>query len=91
MIINLSSFISGYPAKNTANYSSTKLFDDFLSRSIRNEHKDKIDFLSLRPALVTSLMTRKTDSFLHASPKQCVQGALKRVGKRNHCYGHWSH
>ena len=34
LIINLSSIIADYPAKNSANYSSTKCFDDFVSRSI---------------------------------------------------------
>lgn len=34
LIINLSSFLSDYPAANSANYSSTKLFDNFLSEAI---------------------------------------------------------
>ena len=28
---------------------------------------------------------------MHVNASQCVRGALKRVGKRNVCYGHWWH
>lgn len=67
------------------------MFDDFLSRALGYEYQGKIDFLSVRPGLVTTSMTRNTESAMHVSKDQCVKGALKAVGKREFTYGHWWH
>ena len=53
-IISLSSFGSLYPV---GLYSATKVFNDYFSRSLTQEYKDKIDSISLRPRVVTTPMS----------------------------------
>ncbi len=50
-----------------------------------------MDFLSVRPYLVTSSMTRDQKSFLHISSNQCATGVLKDLGKYSVSYGHYFH
>lgn len=53
-IISLSSSSVMFRLKYSSNYCSTKLFSDTLSLALEHEYGDKIDFLSLRPGLVTT-------------------------------------
>lgn len=53
-IITLSSYSMLMRLEDSANYCSTKLFDDILSRSLEYEYSSKVDFLSLRPGIVTT-------------------------------------
>ena len=57
-IINLSSVAGMRPMYSTPMYSPGKAFDDFFSRVISLEHGDKIDCISLRPAFVSTNLTR---------------------------------
>lgn len=75
----------------SVNYCSTKLFDDFLSRSLEYEYGNKVDFLSVRPALVTTSMARNLNSFLHVSKNQCAKGALNSLGRYSQYSGSWWH
>lgn len=53
-IISLSSYSMLMRLKNSVNYCSSKLFDDIFSRSLEYEYGSKIDFLSVRPGIVTT-------------------------------------
>lgn len=90
-IIFLSSYSTMMRLKYSVSYCATKLFNDFLSRALSQEHRDKIDFLSLKPGLVTTEMARNTKSFLHVNKNQCAIGALKSLGKYVVYAGSWWH
>ena len=91
-IINLSSFLGSKPIASRPIYSATKAYNDFLSRSLNFEHKDKIDILCLRPCHVSSPMTKnlKVGGFT-LSPDECAEGALKMLGYESWTHGHWKH
>ena len=90
-IINLSSSAIYANLKGSAHYCSTKCYDDILSRSLEYEYAHKIDFLSVRPALVTTPLTRGTQSFLHVNKNQCAAGSLRSLGHLSWTSGHWWH
>lgn len=90
-IITLSSFSIYADLRGSANYCSTKLYNDIFSRSIEYECSHKIDLLSVRPALVTTPLTRSTSSWLHASKNQCAGGSLKHLGYNSSTNGFWWH
>ena len=90
-VINLSSSAVYASLKGSAHYCSTKEFDDTLSRALQYEYRHKIDFISVRPALVTTPLTRGTTSFLHVNKNQCASGSLRSLGHVNWTSGHWWH
>lgn len=57
--------------KGTSHYCATKAFDDFFTRTVAYEYP-KIDFLSVRPYLVTTTLARNTKSILHTTPQKCA-------------------
>ena len=57
-IINISSFNGTRPIPPSPIYSATKVYDDFLSRSLNYEFSNNIDILSLRPLFVSTSMTK---------------------------------
>lgn len=66
-IINLSSAAATTDFGGASNYSATKTFDDYLSLAVEYELRGKIDILTARPFIVTTPMTRNTDSLIHTS------------------------
>ena len=90
-IINLSSFSSYFALVGGAGYCSSKLYDDFLSRALTYEYKEKIDFLSFKPLLVSTPLTRNLAGCLILNKNECVKGSLRVVGCRTESFGHWSH
>ena len=90
-IINLSSFSSYSALVGGAGYSSSKLYDDFFSRALAYENKNKIDILSFKPLLVSTPLTRNMSSLLTINKNQCVKGSLKAVGWSDETFGHLSH
>lgn len=89
-IINLSSGAAQNLIKGSSHYSATKSFDDFFTRTIAYEYL-KIDFLSVRPYLVTTTLARNLKSFLHVSPQKCAAGSLNDLGRYPVSYGDWFH
>lgn len=86
-IITLSSYSMLMRLEGSANYCSTKLFDDVLSRSLEYEYGHKVDFLSLRPGIVTTEMSRNTTTVLTVNRKQCTKGALNNLGRLSYSAG----
>lgn len=89
-VINLSSFAAHYDLPICAAYCAGKHFDDFFSKSLDYEYKE-VDFLSVRPALVTTPLTRNTSSLIHVNKNSCVRGSLRSLGHRRATYGHLWH
>ena len=91
-IINLSSVAGMRPMYSTPLYSPGKAFDDFFSRVISLEHGGKIDCISLRPAFVSTNLTRnKKVGGICISPQDCVQGCLQALGKTHYTNGALPH
>lgn len=91
-IINVASAAAQSLLKGSSHYCATKAFDDLFTRSLQVQYRDSpIDFLSLRPYLVTSPMARNQKTFLHVSANQCANGALNDLGKQSVSYGHFFH
>lgn len=77
---------------HSSHYCATKAYDDLFTRTVEVEYrKESVDFLSVRPYLVTSSMTRNQSTILHVSVNQCAKGALKDLGKYSVSYGHFYH
>lgn len=74
-----------------ANYASTKKYDDFLSLALTDEYGDKIDFLTARPYMVTTRMTKFTDSLLHTSAQSSAKRLVNSLGRKAICYGTFFH
>jgi hypothetical protein len=53
--------------------------------------REPIDFLSVKPYLVTSSMTMGQKSWLHVRCDQCAKGALRDLGKYSVSFGSYSH
>jgi short-subunit dehydrogenase len=91
-IINVASGSCQSLLYGTANYCATKAYEDLLTRSLATEYRNyHIDFMSLRPYLVTSSMTYGEKSLLHVTGEECAKGALKDLGRSLVSYGHWKH
>jgi len=91
-IINVSSGAALSALEYASNYCATKAFDDLLTSSVAVEYRrEPVDFLSVRPYLVTSAMTRGQTSILHVTPNQCVKGALNDLGRYKVSFGHFWH
>ena len=93
-IINLSSASANFPMKALSVYTSTKVFNDFLSRSLYEDFKGNIDILSLKPYFVESNLTKmksNKDGFFIISSEECAEGTLNQLGYEKEAYGHWKH
>ena len=92
-IISMSSYSGTMPLMLSSMYCSTKIFDDFLIRSIAAENKGKkIDFLSVRPLYVdTPSRAGHKKEFSPISSEQCVMGVMQDLGYDTVTNGHWRH
>lgn len=92
-IINLSSFGCTFPMVLSSVYSSSKIFNDYLSRAIEAENKEtNLDLLSVRPLYVATPMTGlKPTALTTITPAECVSGSLNSLGQDSITYGHWKH
>ena len=91
-IINLSSVAGMRPMYASPLYTPGKAFDDFFSRVISLEHGGKIDCISLRPAFVSTNLTRnKKVGGICISPQDCVKGCLQALGKTHYTCGALPH
>jgi 17beta-estradiol 17-dehydrogenase / very-long-chain 3-oxoacyl-CoA reductase len=92
-LLNLSSFCSDFPFPMKSLYSSTKIFDHYLTSALREEFKgSNVDFLSVKPLGVDTPMTQMpADGFSILTVKQTVISVLKDLTYENETYGHWLH
>ena len=91
-IINLSSIAATKPFGLYPVYSSTKVFNDYLSRASAHEHIDKIDTLSVRPYYVSTPSTgHKSLQYDTISAESCISGALNALGYDRWTNAHWKH
>jgi 17beta-estradiol 17-dehydrogenase / very-long-chain 3-oxoacyl-CoA reductase len=91
--INLSSFCSDFPFPCKAVYSSTKIFNHYLTLALREEFSNSnIDFLSFKPLGVKTLITPKpADGISILYPRPCVRSCLDDLVYESETYGHWLH
>ena len=98
-IINLSSILGCYHCPHNLIYSCTKVYLRFFSYGLREEVGDRIDVLSVEPGMVSTDITKNPKTtYWVASVDECVQGALKELGRgpetfgsRKHALGMWYH
>lgn len=92
-VISLSSVTSNIPRATKPVYSATKAFNDYLSRSLYYEYKDKnIDFLCVKPGKVYSQMQRQPVNYYDViSTEMHVNGTLNDLGYEVVTDGHFLH
>ena len=90
-VVNLSSSASIIRMEGGAGYCASKLYDDFLSRALGYEYSYKIDFLSVRPYLVSTPLTRNITGALYITKNECARGSLQALGNTDITYGDWRH
>jgi len=91
-IINVSSIVGRYAFGGASVYSATKAFNYNFSQSLAQELKGKIDVMTLCPGKTLTQMhpgAKKTWSCVSAD--DCVNSALKDLGRRTLSYGASSH
>ena len=93
VIINISSYSASYPMPLLALYAATKIYVDYLSRSLQFEYANKgIVIQSLLPAYVSTKMSKiRKASLMVPTPETFVRSALKTVGIEARTYGFWTH
>ena len=97
-IINMSSYSGTMPLVLSSMYCSTKIFDDYLLRSVafenqyRKQCSGNIDFLSVRPLYVdTPSRKGHKREFGPITSEMCVKGILDDLGHDIVTNGHWRH
>ncbi|XP_053213938.1 very-long-chain 3-oxoacyl-CoA reductase-A-like [Panonychus citri] len=92
IIINISSYAGSLPTPLLAVYSATKVYVDYLSRSLQLEYLNKgITIQSVLPAFVATTMSRMRPSITTPTPKAFVRSSLSTVGLETRTYGFWAH
>lgn len=93
VIINLSSYSASYPMPLLSVYTASKIFVDYLSRSLSFEYANKgIIVQSVLPAYVSTKMSKiRKVSLMVPSPTTYVRHALRTVGIESRTYGYWMH
>lgn len=92
-IISMSSYSATLPLILSSIYCASKIYDDYLLRSIAEENKGKnIDFLSVRPQYVnTPSRANHKKEFKAISTEECVKGIFQDLGYETVTNGYWSH
>jgi len=91
-IISISSVAGLRPLLYLSPYSATKAFNDFFSRALQLEVRDKVDVLSLRAGYVVSNMSqlKETGGFV-LDRYECARGCIEKLGFVTETYGHVAH
>lgn len=89
-VINLSSMSAVHPTPYFSAYGATKIFNDYLTKALQEEHKN-IDFLSVKPNFVDTEINHHYKALESVSPDECVRGALADLGKYVESCGSWKH
>jgi len=83
--------IETYPNLTTA-YGTTKSALIYFINSLRHEHSDKIDFLTLTPLKFSTGKSFYAPFGMDCvAPDEFVRSSLKSLGNVNDCFGHWRH
>ena len=100
-LINLSSVSSLVPMALLSTYSAGKSFDHLFTLDlneeirylVKKENLQNIDILSLQPGFVETplIKNRKYNAPLVISVPECVENALRALGKVNYSSVHWKH
>ena len=90
-VINVSSVNSIVAVKGYSYYNASKSFLDMLARTLQIQYQDKVDFLSVRHATVSTRMSMYAETVDSLSVGDAVRGALSRLGSVDWTYGHWVH
>jgi 17beta-estradiol 17-dehydrogenase / very-long-chain 3-oxoacyl-CoA reductase len=90
-IINLSSVAAVGFIPNFALYSSTKVFNLYLSRGLEGEMRNKVDFLCVKPFGVDSNLSKMKKSLFVISAQECSEGSLDCLGYESEISGNWNH
>lgn len=91
-MISMSSYSAMSPLVLSSMYCSTKIFDDYLIRTIAEENRwNNVDCISVRPQYVDT-PSRKTHKreFSQVTTEQCVLGMLSDLGYDDVSLGHWT-
>ncbi|CAG2169772.1 unnamed protein product [Oppiella nova] len=92
IIISLSSLSATNPVPLLAVYSASKVYCDYLSRSLYYEYRDKgIIVQSVLPGFVSTNMSAMRPSFTCPTADHYVREAIKTVGIESRTYGHYAH
>mmetsp|Transcript_52068 Transcript_52068/g.79063 ORF Transcript_52068/g.79063 Transcript_52068/m.79063 type:complete len:103 (-) Transcript_52068:84-392(-) len=91
-IITTSSIASLFPSNI---YNASKVFDDYFSRGLAHEYRDKLDTISLRPAFVKTNIINMSDKAWKSNkaitPNECVRGCLNDLGYERTTAGGLAH
>ncbi|EAR88260.1 oxidoreductase, short chain dehydrogenase/reductase family protein (macronuclear) [Tetrahymena thermophila SB210] len=91
-IINLSSVSTVASMAGFHIYTSTKIFNDYFSKSIGEEYKGIIDVMSLKPGFVdTPLASSYKQKIFCITPQECTNAALNYLGRYEETNGHYKH
>lgn len=89
-MISVGSIAGEHPNRGFHIYGATKAFLDYISRGLKDEHKN-IDFLSLKPSYVSTKMSGMQAGLVVVTPEECTRSALRALGHTESTYGHWKH
>lgn len=90
-IINVGSGAAMTCYAGTAHYSATKKFIDFFSQSVGYECSDRVDFLLVRPYVVSTTMTHNVQAFYTTTVDKCAKAIVDSLGTKDYCYGPFIH
>lgn len=92
IVINISSISGALPTPYFSLYSSTKAFMEAFNSTLKEEYRNKVDFLIVRPNFMSTNMNfnHKT-GFETITPKDCVDGVLRDIGRSEVSNGNWKH
>jgi 17beta-estradiol 17-dehydrogenase / very-long-chain 3-oxoacyl-CoA reductase len=90
-VINLGSSMAVSPVPYCSLYSSTKVFNHYMSLGSSEEFRNHVDFLSFMPSTVTTPGTGYDKSWRAESPEDVVVAALKDLGRKRVSYGTLKH
>jgi short-subunit dehydrogenase len=83
--------LESYPNFTTA-FGTTKSALIYFMKSLKHEHCDKIDFLTLTPLKFSTGKSFYAPFGMDSvAPDQCVRSALKSLGNVGQSFGHWRH
>jgi len=67
------------------------VFNDFFSRALSVENRDKIDIISMRPSLISTPMNNFAKGALAISVEEFVNSAINRLGRFDASNGNYKH
>lgn len=88
----VSSVNTVHPSSGHATYCGTKVFEDFIARSLSHELRDKIDCMCHRPGVTSTKMVGfYKENIMCINPDKCAAGAIKNLGYENITSGSFQH